>query len=1260
MNKSSPCMVPFCTVLSYTSTDARTLGDQKSVPSIIKSTLTIGDNPLSHVPSGRQFSRIPGTQTHHNARDLAFYVSSSNRQCVQKFLIFETYTIKEFSIYLRNLVNYFLVYTKGLKAPTRFGSGMFIEEFKSEYIMLIDRLLNQSLIDSVNELGTFVLDIYGDFRNPTFVFHTLTSAEDVILKKKQGSEVTIYCDSQAALKALQSARRLDCRVSRTLWPKLNPKATRMLLGLDRKSARILVGVITGHCSIEAFGGNGVGNSQDFCRLCEDEEELETVEHILCHCPRLQSLRLKWLGKSFHDELGDVAGCNLGDIMGFIRGTFWIFKDCSAICGHAIRSELCIQQDSVPYAYIQTINSFLLKRKFELIATVRDELKTSTKSQELPCNAPQFDLSLTKEIEEIRNIINTSILHSHLFLSKRTTGLYDVYMNVTLLFFSVHRLWMSFMYIYLKKWGPHTLEGASSINERRKIAKNKQPRKEMYKCFESVTLLKYQDNKFEKNRVDWCRIEYSRLDIRTENCIKNTYQQSSMITDRTSEQIRRDIMSLGRCLVTRCSMLNCLPVDLLAKQLAMSTAVKLSITNRWISGSRGHAEIVSDYCIPEPLRETSGVDGLNVYTDGSKTTIGVVEEFGKKISFRLNDECTILQEEISAIKKDIRIYTDSQAAIKSLTGVYSASKLVQECRESLNEMARHSRITLISVKEHGDIMGNNIADILAKAGKRMAILDIDQFCGVPLAAIGKQKYNICFSLAQDRWSQEHTCLIAKLSRTHLSTLLSVLTGHSKFGNHARRIGLPYNVFCRRCQNEEETTLQKDQFWTQVHLGLYRPCCACLNQCLGWESIPPPPTSTWPDKCFLSLTDNAFKMKLLVNDSETQYSMSIISLNGGLSELESNGTDRKSHAVNTGLNFPSNVHHSERKFRKTFISAAARFLPGRISVVRPHFPAEAARLDHLKNCNLSSGVSKLWSTVRFPSNPTKKYGRVAIKFADVQISDPEGCSRAFCRQFIEHPDRDKAKRSLVRKHNNLLVTDIPQPFTPAKVADVINNAKPSEPIDPDWLAGIVKTLEAPHLSQLSNHLTISQGLNQQKPCERTVLVALDLSKAFDTVIHATLFENSTIHNAQQHEEMDRRDPKVVHSTSYYLDEGSKPKPWHRSRWSLNSDRPEMLRVTFDSLFTSSAHATAITHREAINSAVAEYRINVVLGGRPPPLADTEKTCRGWSNRLNAYWLRIDRAIPTNFLHVITNPTSLCLMDLWTHPVEVGLVIHEEPLN
>ena len=134
------------------------------------------------------------------------------------------------------------------------------------------------------------------------------------------------------------------------------------------------------------------------------------------------------------------------------------------------------------------------------------------------------------------------------------------------------------------------------------------------------------------------------------------------------------------------------------------------------------------------------------------------------------------------------------------------------------MARYSRITLIWVKGHGETIGNNTADILAKAGTRMTILDIDQFCGVPLAVIKKQILDYCFISAQERWSQEHTCSIARLlwprmdshktsyilglNRIYLSALLSVLTGHSKFGNHARRIGIPYNDFCRSCQNEEE--------------------------------------------------------------------------------------------------------------------------------------------------------------------------------------------------------------------------------------------------------------------------------------------------------------------------------------------------------------------------------------------------------------------------------------------------------------------------
>ncbi|XP_037826977.1 LOW QUALITY PROTEIN: uncharacterized protein LOC119614959, partial [Lucilia sericata] len=147
-------------------------------------------------------------------------------------------------------------------------------------------------------------------------------------------------------------------------------------------------------------------------------------------------------------------------------------------------------------------------------------------------------------------------------------------------------------------------------------------------------------------------------------------------------------------------------------------------------------------------------------------------------------------------------------------------------------------------------------------------------------------------------------------------------------------------------------------------------------------------------------------------------------------------------------PSDVRSAEREFREIVLAAAARTIPaGRIPLIRPNFPATAAELaderdeirrtnpsdpriqqlnreisklvndykrekwvNHLKTCNLTSGASKLWSTVRSLSNPAKHEDRVAISFNGNTVSDPKRCSNYFARQFIEHPDRHKAKRSI----------------------------------------------------------------------------------------------------------------------------------------------------------------------------------------------------------------------------------------------------------
>lgn len=111
-----------------------------------------------------------------------------------------------------------------------------------------------------------------------------------------------------------------CRQAKEFLTECKVSTTKYLLGLDRKSIRIMVGVLTGHNNLR-YHLNKMGLSDDpNCRRCGDVPE--TAKHFLCHCPALYSLRAKWLGE-FYVTLEDFGKVPLTRVLSFVTESKWL-------------------------------------------------------------------------------------------------------------------------------------------------------------------------------------------------------------------------------------------------------------------------------------------------------------------------------------------------------------------------------------------------------------------------------------------------------------------------------------------------------------------------------------------------------------------------------------------------------------------------------------------------------------------------------------------------------------------------------------------------------------------------------------------------------------------------------------------------------------------------------------------------------------------------------------------------------------------------
>ena len=231
--------------------------------------------------------------------------------------------------------------------------------------------------------------------------------------------------------------------------------------------------------------------------------------------------------------------------------------------------------------------------------------------------------------------------------------------------------------------------------------------------------------------------------------------------------------------------------------------------------------------------------FNVFTDGSRvadqTGAGYTiwthknEELVAE-SFRLPNQSSVFQAEIYAIfraarallqsnitgVKFVKIFVDSQAALKALVNPSITSRTVSNAVEALNELGRQTTsLTLVWIPAHRGFIGNERADELAKLG---TIRGKIENVGLPKSFFRSTISEVIYKYWATEWKNtpqaQHTKLfydgpskikakyVYKLARLELGRFVRIISGHNNLNSFQTRIGLHSSEMCRFCDLHKE--------------------------------------------------------------------------------------------------------------------------------------------------------------------------------------------------------------------------------------------------------------------------------------------------------------------------------------------------------------------------------------------------------------------------------------------------------------------------
>jgi ribonuclease HI len=313
-----------------------------------------------------------------------------------------------------------------------------------------------------------------------------------------------------------------------------------------------------------------------------------------------------------------------------------------------------------------------------------------------------------------------------------------------------------------------------------------------------------------------------------------------------------------------------PLDVQVKAEAMKTCHRLCRLGLWWSKGHevGHRRIrkitvgvdpilrmSTDQCLPrynfgsrisvritpkEQFDKLNHGSDLYCFTDGSRNNVtglsgaGVFSEGANLREFSsLGTNATVFQTEVYAIHRcatlllngidreklrPVTICTDSQAALKAVTGCVSRSKLVEECKQTLSHLTSIVPVTIRWIPGHAGITGNEEADALARTGAQSKPIGPEPILGISTTAAKGMLKEWALAQQKARWrctdvakqakelirpgNYSFTRKMLSLEKTGTRAVVRLLTGHCSLRYHKWILGLAPEPDCL-CGEDRET-------------------------------------------------------------------------------------------------------------------------------------------------------------------------------------------------------------------------------------------------------------------------------------------------------------------------------------------------------------------------------------------------------------------------------------------------------------------------